>query len=272
MVIDMKTKNAFPILLDSYFNTHLKLERKFCDNTYITYLSTIKQFIHYLDFIGIKRKNISFKDFSRRNVLDYLAYEQKEKDCSARTRNHHLSVINSFLEYVQSVNPLYIKQYLEVKSIKHQKENKKIVEFMTVEELNYVLNECNLSSKSGYKHFVMLSLLYETGCRVSELINIKKEDINIGENSYIRVMGKGNKERIIYISNTVVDILISYFKDFHITIDSIFLNHSGQPFTRFGVNKLVMKYTGQASEKCASLKEKTISPHSSAIVRLSTSY
>lgn len=259
----MKTnKNDFPDILESYFNIHLKVERHFSDNTYVSYLNTIKQYIDYLETKDIGRIKLSFNDISKENVLDYLNHYQNEKGWSTKTRNHHLSVIKSFMEYAQSVNPVYIKQYLEIKSIKVQRDKKKVMNFMTAEELNCVLSECNLSSKSGYKHFMMLSLLYETGCRVSELINIKVKDINLNKDSYIRILGKGNKERIVYISDTTVKILNKYMEDFHISEGYLFLNHSNKQFSRYGVNKMVTKYVELAKEKNSTLREKNITPHS----------
>ena len=133
---------------------------------------------------------------------------------------------------------------------------------MTIEELEIVLKQCNLDSKSGYKHFVILSLLYETACRVSELINIKISDIYFNNNSYIKVLGKGNKERIVYISKDSEEILVKYINKFNIVNGYLFLNHSQNKYSRFGINKLIKKYVDLASFNIETLKSKKITPHS----------
>ena len=93
------TKNDFTKILDTYFSKHLSLERKFSENTYDAYLNVLKQYIYYLTTIKkIKPKNISIFSFSKDNILSFLSYVEDKMNCSIRTRNHKLAVINSFLE------------------------------------------------------------------------------------------------------------------------------------------------------------------------------
>ena len=200
--------NDLANLINSFFSSYLKNERKYSDNTYLGYLNVISQLINYLEkHIKKKRYEITIDDFTRDNILSFLDYIETTNNCVEKTRNHHLTVIKSFFKYVQTINPIYIERFLEIDSIKKKKEEKKTIDYLTIEELEAVLSQCDLKSKSGYKHFVLMSLLYETACRVSELINIKINDINFCNNSHIKVLGKGNKERIIYISKNMVEIL-----------------------------------------------------------------
>lgn len=133
---------------------------------------------------------------------------------------------------------------------------------MTVEELKAFFECIDLKHKTGYKHYVMLTTLYETATRVSELINIRTTDLFFSENPYIKIVGKGNKERIIYINDSVVSMIEEYRKKFNISNGYLFLNNSGNQFTRYGVNKIVNKYFEQAKQKCQALRSKTITPHS----------
>ena len=115
----MKIKNDFSSILESYFSKHLKLERKFSINTYDTYLTVLKQFINYLsDELKIKRHELSLYDFNKKNIMTFLDYVERSLKCSSKTRNHKLTIINSFLEYAQSINPVYIDLYLSSKSLK----------------------------------------------------------------------------------------------------------------------------------------------------------
>lgn len=133
---------------------------------------------------------------------------------------------------------------------------------MTVEELKTFFECIDLKHKTGYKHYVMLTTLYETATRVSELINMRTTDLFFSENPYIKIVGKGNKERIIYINDSVVSMIEEYRKKFNISNGYLFLNNSGNQFTRYGVNKIVNKYFEQAKQKCQTLRSKTITPHS----------
>ena len=259
----MKMSNDFPTILNCYFSKHLKLERRFSSNTYISYLTVLKQYIHFLNSeLNISNKKISMTDFEKNNIISFLNYAETTLKVSPRTRNHKLTVLNSFLEYAQSINPVYIELYLASKSIKLKRVKKEKMDFMTVEELKAFFECIDLKHKTGYKHYVMLTTLYETATRVSELINIQTTDLFFSENPYIKIVGKGNKERIVYINDSVVSMIKEYRKKFNISNGYLFLNNSGNQFTRYGVNKIVKNYFEQAKQKCQTLRSKTITPHS----------
>ena len=260
----IKVKNDFSTILESYFSKHLSLERKFSENTYKTYLIVLRQFIDYLVTVkDIKTKDISIYSFNKDNILDFLLYVEDVLNCSPKTRNHKLTVINSFLDYAQGVNPIYIDAYLQAKNIKFKREKKQKRDFLTKEELEIFMNCINIKSKSGYKHYIMIALLYESGARVSELVNLTVSNLFlIGESPYIKILGKGNKERIVYINNDVVTMINEYMAKFKIENRWLFLNNSGDKFSRFGINKLIEKYVEISKKECPTLVNKTISPHS----------
>lgn len=258
----MKIKNDFAEILNSYFTKHLQLERRFSDNTYNTYLIALKQFIFYLNNTGVPSNKISISDFNKANILSFLDYIENEFNCSSKTRNHKLTIINSFLEYAQSVNPIYLSIYLDSKSIKYKRIVKEKMDFMSVEELKAFFKAIDLKHKSGYKHYVLFTTLYETATRVSELINIKVCDCFLTiDHPYIKILGKGNKERIVYINDSVVKIILEYMDKFRIKDGLLLRNHSNNQYSRFGINKIVSKYYDIAKKECPTLERKTITPH-----------
>lgn len=258
----MKMNNNFSKIIRDFFEKHLKLERMFSSNTYIAYLSVIKQFIAFLEIKGYQRKNITINDINKENVLNFLHYTESEMGCSTVTRNHKLAVINSFLQYAQSIDPTYLNTYIQVKGIKFKKSIKKKMDFMTIDELEIFFRSIDLKHKSGYKHYVILSVLYETGARVSELINITIDNLFFNETSpYIKILGKGNKERIVFINNNIVSMINEYIEKFGISDGFLFINHSGTKYSRFGINKLIDKYAEIAKKSCLTLRNKTITPH-----------
>lgn len=262
--IMIKRSNDFSLILENYFTKHLSLERKFSTNTYNTYLMVIRQYINYLsEQKHEKPKSISIYSFNKQNILDFLEYVEKILKCSPKTRNHKLTIINSFLEYAQSVNPNYLDIYLKSKSIKLKKFKLEKMDFLTKEELEAFMKTINIKSKNGYKHYVLIALLYEAGLRVSELINLKVTNLFfLSESPYIKILGKGNKERIVYLNNDVVSIINDYIDKFGITLGYLFLNHSNRQLTRFGVVKIINKYYELSKKECPTLMNKTITPHS----------
>jgi site-specific recombinase XerD len=103
--------------------------------------------------------------------------------------------------------------------------------------------------------------MYDTASRVSELINIKVEDLSYGSNNSIRIKGKGNKYRIVYITSHTVKLINDYLKKYGIKEGYLFLNNQKKKMTRFGVEFLVNKYYDLACQKCPSLKTKNVTPH-----------
>lgn len=260
----IKQNNDFSIILENYFTKHLSLERKFSTNTYTSYLMVVKQYLKYLtDYKNIKPKDISIYSFDKQTILDFLQYVETDLNCSIRTRNHKLTIINSFLEYAQSVNPIYLDIYLKSKSIKLKKFKQERMDFLTKEELEIFMKTIDIKTKSGYKHYVLIALLYEAGLRASELINLKTSNLFfLNESPYIKILGKGNKERIVYLNNDIVSIINEYMDKFDIKDSYLFLNHSNEKFTRFGLNKIVKKYFDLSKKECPILVNKAITPHS----------
>ena len=258
----IKATNDFPKILESYFSKHLLSERSFSTNTYNTYLMVIKQYIKFLESKGISGRKISLNDFSKDNVLSFLLYVEEVLQCSAKTRNHKLAVINSFLEYAQSFNPAYLNIYMESKSIKLKRVVKDKMDFLTIDELESFFKVINIKQKTGYKHYVLLTILYETAARVSELINIKVSDLYFNANTpYIKIIGKGNKERIVYINDSVKNMIVDYMSKMNITRGYLLLSNSKSQYSRYGVNKLIDKYAVKAKKECPTMRNKTITPH-----------
>ena len=210
----IKQNNDFSMILENYFTKHLSLERKFSTSTYNTYLIVIRQYLRYLsDIKDIRPKDISIYNFDKQTILNFLEYVETDLNCSIKTRNHKLTIINSFLEYAQSINPIYLDVYLKSKSIKLKKTKQEKMDFLTREELEVFMKTINIKTKNGYKHYVLIALLYEAGLRASELINLKTSDLFFtNESPYIKVLGKGNKERIIYLNVDIVSIVNEYIE------------------------------------------------------------
>ncbi len=258
------TKNNFSKILDSYFSKHLSLERKFSKNTYDTYLIVIRQFIEYLrKDKGFKPQDISISSFDKTTVLAFLEYVENDLGCSIRTRNHKLAVINSFLEYAQSVDPTYLDIYLSVRSIKVKRTVKEKMDYLTKEELEIFMKQIDIKKKNGYKHYIIVALMYEAGLRASELIDLKVDDLFLlGESPYIKISGKGGKERIVYLNDDIVLMIEEYRSKFSIDEGYLFLNNSKRKLTRFSLNKLITKYYSLAKKECPTLSRKNITPHS----------
>ena len=230
--------------IDKYID-YLKYERKLSSNTISSYYDNLKKF--YLHF---ENKNIL--NLSTDEIRDFL-YDDK---VLARTRAHYLTVLNSFYNYLISEN---IINYNPTETIKLPKLAKKLPEFLTIEEVDKLLN-INPVKIYDYRNIAMLETLYATGVRVSELCNIKLSDINY-DDCTIKIFGKGKKERIVPINESSYNALIDYINNYRPfllkskTSEFVFINNFGNPISRVGFFKILKKLCSDAGI------QKDVSPH-----------
>lgn len=195
------------------FLEYLKVECNLSENTIKTYDNELFKFQEF-----IKMKNLDYLHLTKDQVRAYLKYldEAKYKNSSIST---NISALRSFYSY------LVIKEKIEkniFNSIRNPKLSKKLPNFLSEIDMELIFNFPNLDNykKTIYtnRDLLIMELLYDTGCRVSELTNIKLKDINENEKS-IKVLGKGSKERIVYYGEYTEDTLKEYLAERELILD-----------------------------------------------------
>ena len=182
------------------FLEYLNKELNYSENTEISYREDITNFLNYLE-----KKQLNYKKIDGEIIRDYLKYldEAKLKNSTIARR---ISALRTFYNYLLNKNIVDTNLF---NSIRNPKLEKKLPNYLSYEELAKILNNIDTSTKVGLRNRLLVELFYATGCRVSEMINIKVSDINKSNNS-IRIMGKGSKERIVYFGEYAKDYLDKY--------------------------------------------------------------
>ena len=233
---------------NNYINEYLdylKYERKLSNNTYNSYYNNLKIITNYFN-----NKNII--NLTNDDIKDYLYSLEKD----AKTKAHYLSVLNSFYNYMILIGHI---DYNPAAVIKMPKIEKKLPNYLTIEEVDKLLN-ITCIKPLDYRNKAMLELLYATGTRISELVNLKFNQLDL-DDCVIRVLGKGKKERIIPVADVALDNLKTYINDYRPfilktkTSDYVFINKDGQPISRVGFFKIIKKLCLKSGIK------KNISPH-----------
>ena len=188
------------IYLDEFIN-YLKYERNYSTNTIIAYENNIRNFLSYCKIKNVKNMN----EVNYQFIRGYISYLYKQK-YQAKSITRMLSALRSFFKYLKreekiSTNPLDL--------ITSPKVEKKLPKYLTINDVEKILNASDMSNKIGIRDAFILELLYVTGIRVSELTNIKLNDISIVEKK-IKIMGKGSKERIVYYGTRCQELLNKY--------------------------------------------------------------
>lgn len=236
------------VLID--FCDYLKIDKKYSDLTVESYKTEIKK---YLDFF--KEKNISMNNIKNNDIKDYLAYIKSE-NISDRSLAHNVSVIRTFYKFllIEKLIEKNPTEFLELPKLK-----KSLPTVLSKDEVETLL-DIDLVDNFSYRNKAMLELMYSTGLRVSELVNLKLNNIDF-DNCIIKTIGKGNKERIIPISDYALYYLGIYINEYRGSMmkksihDYVFINNHGKEMTRQGFFKIIKNIASGKNIKT------DISPH-----------
>lgn len=233
------------------FLDYLKYQRTYSDYTITSYLNDLEQYLTYLDKERLDYKEIKYSDI--RFFLMYLKEEEKEKSSSISRK---LSAIRGFYNYLINKEKIYNNPFNLVSGPKKEKKLPRYFEYNELEELFKVPD---ITLPFGQRDSLILELLYATGVRVGELVSIKVSDINKYDRT-IKILGKGNKERIVAYGEYAQEILDIYLNDGRCELnkknsDYLFLNHLGGNLTERGVRYILNNIIKQTS------LNKNISPH-----------
>jgi len=222
------------------FLAYLLVERGLSKNTLSSYKIDLLKYISFL-----KKQNISdFEKVSRKEITAYL-FNLKDLKLKSSSIARNLTAIRTFHRFLTEERK--IKEDVTT-LIESPKLFKKLPNFLSAEQVDKLLNTPDLSKPAGIRDKAMIELLYATGLRISELINIKLEDIHI-EMGFIRCFGKGSKERVIPLGKIAQQHIQNYIlkarSDFLIHGQSpyLFLTRLGKKFTRTGAWKMLKEYT-----------------------------
>lgn len=217
------------------FLKYLKIEKNYSDNTYKNYEKDLLEYQEYLN-----KENIDITKTNYKLVRKYLTY-MFDKNYSKKTISRHISTLRSFYKYLKEEkiiknNPMLL--------ISNPKLDKKLPNFLYYDELEILLNIPDKENILGLRDSLILELLYSTGVRVSELVNIKMKDINFNEKR-ILILGKGNKERYVLYGNTLQELLELYLKNSREVLNKnseyLVLNKNGEKITDRGIRLIINK-------------------------------
>ena len=235
------------------FEHFLKIERGLSENTILNYRFDVSKLVNYLEENKI---NVSAKDIDKYLMQEFLFQISKTKN--SRTQSRIISGLRSFFDYLIFEN---YRLDNPMEQIETPKIGRKLPDTLSVKEIDRIIAAIDLNNYLGYRNLTIIEMLYSCGLRVSELINLKLSDLFI-EEDFIKVTGKGNKQRFVPIGLNTQKLILSYLKIHRPLIkistsdsDTIFLNRNGKKLTRAMIFTIVKKIKIKAGIK------KNVSPH-----------
>lgn len=254
--------NTFSYYVTNYFKEYLPKIKNYSSNTIKSYKETIVQLINYFE-----KNKIDYSDIQNINydvINNFLLFLEENNNISISSRNQRLSAIHSLFKYIQKRELSYFDKCSQILSIEYKKTPVTIVSYLSIDEIKSLLSIPDVKNNNEFRHLMILTLLYETGARVSELINIKLKDINFNNTPYIILNGKGNKTRSVPISKDVSNMLKIFINRFNIyeQDDYILKNKFNKRLTRDGVQYIIDTYIKKAKEKYPNLYNQKVTNHS----------
>lgn len=244
--------NSLSSHITLFFTSYLPNTVGYSENTIKSYRDTFVLLFTYSEIKQlIRRGRITIELFKTDNVLSFLEWLESERGASVSTRNQRLAALKSFGRYMSSNCVEYLDVFQSLLDIRSKKGISKTVDYLSVDAVSQLLQEPDPNSSSGIRDLAILSLLYESGCRVQELINLKYGNVSITVSATITITGKGNKVRIIPISHNVVSILTQYTAIYGISdpMQQLFTNRQAKPLTRSGIAYILKKHSDSARSR-----------------------
>lgn len=235
------------------YKTYLRIERGLSVNSLESYLFDINRLVKYLEENGIEVSPINITEETLQQFIYHIAGE-----LNARTRARIISGLKSFFNYL--VFEDYRKD-MPMELIEVPKTGRKLPDTLSTNEIDNLIDAIDLSSNEGERNRAMLETLYGCGLRVSELVNLKLSDLFFDE-GFIRVTGKGSKQRFVPVSKANMDFIKMYFQYERDRMtpkkgheDTLFLNRRGSGLTRAMVFTIIKRLGEKIN------LQKSISPH-----------
>jgi site-specific recombinase XerD len=243
----------FPEYLTAFFTQYLVLQRGLSPNTVASYSDAFFLLFKYLnEKHRLKPDRITFAHITRERVVGFCQWLEASRNASVKTINLRLTAIHSFFRYVGMREPSRISLCKNILDIQMKKCEKKVPMHLSDDEVKMLLAEPDFRKKQGIRDLAIITVLYDSGVRVSELISLKLSDIRLGGTATVRIIGKGRKQRLVPISLAAANIIKAYYKAHQLDPNdserNLFVNSREEPLTRPGINYILDKYVQQARQ------------------------
>jgi len=214
---------------------------------------------------GIAPEKLRLEQIDVSLVEAFLDHLEMERKSSPRTRNHRLATLHAFFRYVQAEEPAHMVQCQRILTIPLRRHVRPTVGYLSKDELAEILAQPDMRTLEGRRDAVLLSVLYDTGARVQELIDLSVGDVRLDPPAQLRLMGKGRKMRAVPLMDNTIPLVRDHLRENHLDRPEqfdkpLFQNARGQRLSRSGVRYILQKYLGRARSRLPSLNRK-VSPH-----------
>jgi site-specific recombinase XerD len=259
----MTARVGLPGLLERFFTQRLMQQRQASAHTVASYRDTFRMLLRFAHKRLRKAPSaLNLEDIDAPLVAAFLDDLEAARGVVARTRNLRLTALHSFFRYASYEVPTHAAQIGRVLAIPAKKFTRALVPFLDRAEVDALLAAPDQRTWSGRRDHALILLAVQTGLRLSELIGLHNDDLNLHTGSHVRVVGKGRKERCTPLSKATRTVMAAWLREPpRVPGQPVFPNARGGPLSPHGIHYLLAKHVKTACVQCPSLKRKRVSPH-----------
>jgi site-specific recombinase XerD len=259
------TPADLPTLVTAFFVRHLAAERNVSPHTTTAYRDAIKLLLRFAaDICHRPLATLRIEDLTPDVILQFLTHLETTRRNAVRTRNARLAAIHSFFRYVLDCEPAFALACHRVLAIPVKKATRPLLGYLTEAELAHLLAQTDRSTAVGERDYVMLALLYDTGARIQELLDLTPNAFHLTAPPFVRIQGKGRRERLCPLLPQTARLITRFLTRVGRLPDDhapLLQNRYGQRLRRHGARYLLVKYLTRAQASMPSLHRSGISPH-----------
>lgn len=256
----------FAQALSTYLSAYLPGQKNASPHTIHSYRDTFKLLLNYCQCVrGLAIERLSLRDLDDQLIVGFLEWLETERQNKIATRNQRLACIHAFYRYLQTEDPAGLWSYQKILALPMKKTPRPVISHLTPEALQVILAQPDRATRNGRRDATLLAVLYDTGARVQELLDLRVRDLRLEPPPILTLTGKGNKTRQVPLMSPTTKLLKQYLDEWRLvqngTQDNpVFFNRRRQKMTRAGVTFILDKYTTQAHQHSVRIPEH-ITPH-----------
>lgn len=263
--MNQKRNSSLASALEGFLTDYLPQQRAMSIHTVYSYRDSLKLLLQFVAGKKTDPIRLNMQHLTYDKIMAFLQHLEVKRHNQASTRNVRLSAIHCFFRYVGAHHPEHLALAQRILSIPFKRTALREIKHLELSEIQSILAGIDRSRRDGRRDHVLLSFMFNTGARVGEVVGLQACDVDLDSPASVRLRGKGRKERTCPLWPETARALRSHLEDFQIALHeprSVFLNHRGQPLTRFGVRLILRKHVHKTASRVASLKRKRLHPHS----------
>jgi site-specific recombinase XerD len=249
--------------ITSFLQQRLPVERRASDNTCESYAYAFKLLFEYAGtYLKIPPSELHFEQLDASLIVNFLNHLETVRGNGPNSRNTRLAAIKSFMHFMEYRVPTALEQIRRVLAIPEKKADIRLVRHLTVEEMQAIMDAPNPTKRDGIRDRAMIHLCLAGGLRVSELIGLRLDDLNLQPHADVLIHGKGRRERCLPLWKETTSALRAWIAvRGRVLVPELFLNAHSEPMTRSGFEYILRKHVRTAEKRCPSLSTKRVSPH-----------